>query len=204
MDTKEFRVLIKHCTIIDWYAEFERVPTSTDDVERSDRTKSTIVPENITKVHKMVLGDHKLKFCEIADTLQISERSVFTMWHKSLEMRKLFSKWVPRLLTPDQKQQHVEDSKLCLKLFKRGKRIFCNGMWQWMEHGSTTTHLKQKDRQLSGQQLVKAIQSDQKLNTRLTRLWHPYFGTRMVFSLLTTLRKVKPLTATITWHYWID
>ena len=68
-------------------------------------------------------------------------------------MRKLFSKWVSRLLTPDQKKTTTQ----------------------------TTTHLKQKDRQLSGQQLVKAVQSDQKLNSGLARLWHPYFGTRMVF-----------------------
>ena len=47
---------------------------------------------------------------------------VFTIWYKSLVMRKLFSKWVPRLLTPDQRQQRVEDSERCLELFKRGKK----------------------------------------------------------------------------------
>ena len=41
---------------------------------------------------------------------------------KFLGVRKLFSKWVPRLLTPDQKQQRVEDSERCLELFKRGKK----------------------------------------------------------------------------------
>ena len=39
-------------------------------------------------------------------------------------MRKLFSKWVPRLLTPDQKQQRVEDLERCLELFKQGKKDF--------------------------------------------------------------------------------
>ena len=73
-----------------------------------------------------------------------------------------------------------------------------------MKHKYITTHLKQKYRELSRQQLVKAVQSDQKLNSGLERLRHPYFGTRMVFWLSTILRKVKPLTATITWHYWID
>ena len=84
------------------------------------------------------------------------------------------------------------------------KRIFCVAMWQWMKYGSTTTHLKQKDHQLSGQQLVKAVQNDQKLNSGLPSLWQLYFGTRMVFFLSIILRQVKPLTATITWHYWID
>ena len=39
-------------------------------------------------------------------------------------MRKLFSKWVPRLLTPDQKQQRVEDLDRCLELFTQGKKGF--------------------------------------------------------------------------------
>ena len=39
-------------------------------------------------------------------------------------MRKLFSNWVRRLLTPDQKQQRVEDSERCLELFKRDKKDF--------------------------------------------------------------------------------
>ena len=46
-------------TIIDWYAEFKRGRTNTDDTERSGRQKSAVVPENIMKVHKIVLGDRK-------------------------------------------------------------------------------------------------------------------------------------------------
>ena len=116
MDKKEFQVLIKHCflmgkntveakqcldkrygdsaprkpTIIDCYVEFNRGRTNTDDAERSGRSKSAIVPENITKVHKIVLGDRKLKLRKIADTLTISECSVFTILHESLAMRKLY------------------------------------------------------------------------------------------------------------------
>ena len=70
------------------------------------------------------MGDRKLKLREIADTLKISEDSVFTILHESLGMCKLFSKWVLRLLTLDQKQQRVEDSKRCLELFKRSKKDF--------------------------------------------------------------------------------
>ena len=79
-------------TIIDWYAKFKRGRSNTDDAERFGRPKSTVVPENITKVHIIVVGDRKLKLREIADTLKISEGSVFTILHESLEIRKLFSK----------------------------------------------------------------------------------------------------------------
>ena len=61
----------------------------------------------------MVLADRKLKLREIDETLKISEGSVFTFLHEHLNMRKLCLKWVPRLLTIDQKQQR------CLELFQR-------------------------------------------------------------------------------------
>ena len=70
----------------------------------------------------MVLADRKLKLREIADTLKISEDSVFTILHKHLSMRKLCLKWVPRLLTVDQKQQRVDDTEHCLELFQRNKK----------------------------------------------------------------------------------
>ena len=88
-------------TIVDWYVEFKRGRTNTNDAERSGCPKSAVVLENITKVHKIDLYDRELKLREIADTLKISEGSVFTILHESLEMRELFSQWVPRLLTPD-------------------------------------------------------------------------------------------------------
>ena len=98
-------------TIIDWYAEFKRGRTKSDNAERSGHPKSAAIPENITKVHKIVLVNQKLKLREIASTLNISEDSVFTILHKYLGMRKLFSKWVPCLLIPEQKQQCVENSE---------------------------------------------------------------------------------------------
>ena len=39
-------------------------------------------------------------------------------------MKKVFSKWVPRLLTMEQKQQRVNDSESCLSLFTRNKQDF--------------------------------------------------------------------------------
>ena len=79
---------------------------------------------NKSPQNTIVLGDSKLKLREIADTLKISEDGLFTILHESSRMRELFSKYVPRLLTPDQKQQRVEDSKRCLELFKQGKKDF--------------------------------------------------------------------------------
>ena len=70
------------------------------------------------------MANRKLKLCEIAEELKISEDSVFTLLHEQLSMRKLSSKWMWCLFTVDQKQQCVDDSKLCLQLFQRNKKVF--------------------------------------------------------------------------------
>ena len=150
MDSKQFRVLIYHCflmkkntvqaqqwlekcygdsapsktTICRWYAEFKRGRTDTEDAERSGRPNEVVTPETIKKVHQIVFENRKLKLREIADTLKISYGSVYAILHEHLSMRKLLSKWVPRLLTVDQKRQRVVDSERCLELFRRNKPNF--------------------------------------------------------------------------------
>ena len=78
-------------TIIDWYAKFKRGPTNTDDAERSGHPKSAVVPQNITKVHKIVLGDRKFKLRKIANTLRGEpglERRKFHFLDKICEIQK--------------------------------------------------------------------------------------------------------------------
>ena len=102
-------------TICRWYAEFKRGRTDTENAERSGRPNEVVIPETIKKVHQIVFENRKLKLREIADTLKISYGSVYAILHEHLPMRKLLSKWVPRLLTVDQKRQRVIDSERCLE-----------------------------------------------------------------------------------------
>ena len=105
-----------------WFVDFKLGHTSIDDAERSGHPNSAFVPENIKNVQKMLLANRKFKLRGIADTLKISEGSVITILHENLSMRNLCSKWVPRLLTVDQKQQRVDDSEHCLELFQHNEK----------------------------------------------------------------------------------
>ena len=119
-------------TVKRWYADFKCGHTDTNDAEHSGRPNLAVVPENTKKLHKLILANRKLKLHEIAEELKISEGSVFTILHEHLSMRKLYSKWVPLLLTVDQKQQRVNDSECCLQLFQCNKKKFlhkCDNGW---------------------------------------------------------------------------
>ena len=150
MEKKEFRVLIKYCflkgkntveakawldnefpdsapakeTVVKWYAKFKRGEMSTEDGERSGRPKEAVTTENITKIHKLILNDRKLKLNDIADIVKISSERVHHIIHEYLDMRKLCAKWVPRELTIHQKQQRVDDSERCLELLNRNRSEF--------------------------------------------------------------------------------
>lgn len=150
MDSTEFRVLIKHCflmgkntvqakewldkgygtsspsysTVKKWYAEFKQGRTSTDDAKRSGRPNEAVTDENVKKVHRIVLDDRNVKVREIADIVKISTERVRHILHENLGMKKLSARWVPRLLTIDQKQQRIHDSEHGLALFQRNPTEF--------------------------------------------------------------------------------
>lgn len=111
-------------TIEKWFGKFKRGEMSIEDDPRSGRPKEAVTDENIKKIHKMILDNRKVKLMEIAETLKISKERVGHIVHQYLDMRKLCAKWVPRVLTIDQKQQRVVDSEQCLAIYNRNKAEF--------------------------------------------------------------------------------
>ena len=75
-------------------------------------------------------------------------------------------------------------------------------MWQWIKDGSTISLQSQMASQLSGQQQVKAVQSDQRCKYQQARYWLPYYGMRKVFCSSITLRKEELSIANFMLHYW--
>ena len=105
-----------------------------------------------------------------------------------------------RLLTADQKRQHVVDSERCLELFRRNKPNFlCRYVTMdetWIHH---YTLRSQSGRQPSGLQSVRRVQSGQKRKCGPVRLWPQYFGMLMEFCSSTSLKKVRRSIANVTW-----
>ncbi|KYN39316.1 Histone-lysine N-methyltransferase SETMAR [Trachymyrmex septentrionalis] len=101
-------------TVKYWVAEFKRGRTSEDE-HRSSRPSEVAIPEMVKEIHKMVLGDRRLKMRELADMVNISKSAVHRILAENLEMRKLCARWVPRMLTIEQKQRR-EDVELKFKL----------------------------------------------------------------------------------------
>jgi len=65
----------------------------------------------------MVLDDRRMKVREITETIDISKERVGYILHEELYIKKLCSRWVPRLLTADQKRTRMKNSEQCLERF---------------------------------------------------------------------------------------
>jgi hypothetical protein len=89
-----------------------------------DIQKSATTPEITEQVPDTVLDDRRMKVREIAETIGISIERVEYILHEELNMKKLCARWVPCLLTADQKGTCMKVSEQCLEHFNKNKIDF--------------------------------------------------------------------------------
>jgi hypothetical protein len=82
----------------------------------------------VTKIHDLVLANHRLKVREIAETVGISKDRVGHILISCMEclaMGKLSARWVPRLLTPDNKRNRETTSDQVWRYLSAIRSRFC-------------------------------------------------------------------------------
>ena len=90
-----------------WYKRFKDGRTSVDDDEHSERPSTTTTPENIAKVCKPIHADHRQTIHDVCEIVGMSYRTVQCILADNLNMRSISMRFVPRLLSDDQKALHV-------------------------------------------------------------------------------------------------
>jgi len=96
-----------------WFSRFRAGSTSTDDDERSGRPLSSSTPEMIERVRQIIREDRLCTIDEVSMLVGISHGKCHKILTEDLKMRRVASKFVPRLLSVDQKQQRFD---VCLDL----------------------------------------------------------------------------------------
>ncbi|GBP38515.1 Putative uncharacterized protein FLJ37770 [Eumeta japonica] len=99
-----------------WARLFQQGRESCEDDPRPGRPVTLVTEENIRKIEKLVLVDRRIKLWQIAEELQISKERVREIIHEHMNMRKISARWVPKMLTPFDKQRRLQTSKDFLEL----------------------------------------------------------------------------------------
>ena len=94
-------------TIKRWVKEFQRGRESLEDDPRSGRPTTSTSPENIEKVHKLVIENRRISLYELEEATGISYGSIHNILHDELHMSKVCARWVPKMLSDDMKQSRV-------------------------------------------------------------------------------------------------
>jgi len=87
-----------------WVKHFKEGNTSIQDQPRSGRPRTDSTERNKESVDETIQGDRRVTVDTIARTLGIGHYAVQEMI-ESLGYRKVYVRWVPRLLTEDHKGQ---------------------------------------------------------------------------------------------------
>ncbi|XP_042317754.1 uncharacterized protein LOC121927857 [Sceloporus undulatus] len=112
-------------TIKNWFNEFVHGRTSVFDEPCPGASKTATTEENVKQIHDLVLADHRLKVCEIAETVGIAEGTVHHILHEELGMRKLSAQWV--LFHHDNAPAHT--SAVMAKLVELGYELLPHGLY---------------------------------------------------------------------------
>ncbi|GBP30668.1 Histone-lysine N-methyltransferase SETMAR [Eumeta japonica] len=99
-----------------WARLFQQGRESCEDDPRPGRPVTVVTEENVRKIEKLVLADRRIKLWQIAEELQISKERVGEIIHEHMNMRKISARWVPKMLTPFDKQRGLQTSKDFLEL----------------------------------------------------------------------------------------
>ena len=118
---------VSYDTVRRWKKKFESGVESIKNAPKSGRPKSASRKEIVSKIKEIIEGDARFTVRDIALKVGISLSTVHLILKKHLKVRKISARWVPHLLTDEQKRQRVKVAKKLLQMFpKYDKKQFAN------------------------------------------------------------------------------
>ena len=98
---------LSRARMFQWHARFKTDRKSVDDDEHTGRATSCTTPENVTRIQELVRQVRRRTIHDIAEEVGIDYGTCQRILTEELGIHRVGAKFVPRILTADQKQQRV-------------------------------------------------------------------------------------------------
>jgi hypothetical protein len=102
--------------VFQWHAWFKTGRTSVDNDEHTWRPTSCTSPETVARIQELVRQDRRRTIQDIPKEVGVGYGTCQRVLMKELGMQNLTAKFLPRILTADQKPQHVDISNELFQL----------------------------------------------------------------------------------------
>ena len=101
---------------VKWTAEFMRGRESVEDYKLPWHPKEATIDENVEHVHSLIMCDRRRSLRDIGKQIGVSFGAVQSILTHISGMFKVSARWVPRMMTKDQKKSRLFLSISCLSM----------------------------------------------------------------------------------------
>ncbi len=181
-----------------WVKKFLNGRVLVKDKKRSGRPKSVRTQPNIDRVGAVVLQDRRATLDDISEATALSRSSVHCIIKKDLTLSKLSPKFVPRLLSDEQKDFRRRMCELNIQSLKEDNNFLSRivtGDETWVSTFEIELKKDSKEWHKKGAHAECPMKALRNRSTRKVML--TVFMTRRAWSALTFCHQEKLLTVTI-------
>ena len=98
---------LSRAQVFQWHARFKTGCTSVDDDKRTGRPTSCTTPETVARIQELIRQDRRRTIRDIVEEVEVGYGTCQRVLTEELGMHRFAARFVPRILTADQKQKRV-------------------------------------------------------------------------------------------------
>ena len=125
---------MNRASVFEWYKRFREGTEPVRDDERCVRSKEVRTSELIGQIKNFMDKDRRVSIETINAQFDVSVETVHTIIREELKMRKICTKFVPRVLREDEKERRSYDSREMAELINSDSTVLdalviCDESW---------------------------------------------------------------------------
>ena len=135
MSAQYGRSCLNQRNVYKWIERFKEGRTSIKDAPRQERPSEVNTPEKQQAVNDLILAERRITVEEIAQQLDIYTGTAHHIIREVLKFSKVSCRWIPKMLTPEHKQNRLDISRRLLDQFHKEGETFlqriitCDETW---------------------------------------------------------------------------